>query len=98
MTMTSTYVILTFIPAMVAADGFAPTARNVKPHVERSMSHHTPQAASKAATKPQCKPKLSPKSLGHWAFASIGGDLGLPEPGTWNELRLRSHDRKYRPT
>ena len=45
---------LTLMPAVRAAFGFAPTARNWKPMVERSRSHQTKAAATSARRKPRC--------------------------------------------
>ena len=42
------------MPAVRAAFGLDPTARQRKPMVERSISHHVKTAAAMATRKPAC--------------------------------------------
>ena len=63
------------MPAVRAALGFAPTARNRKPTVERSMSHHTATAATSATRKPACRRNCGPSRCGYSAVSAIGGEI-----------------------
>lgn len=71
------------MPAVRAALGLAPTARNSKPIVLRSSSHHTPNAARMTSTNPRCS-RESSKNRGSWADPSTIGLTGLDAPGRWN--------------
>ena len=71
----------TLMPAVRAACGLEPVARNWKPNSLRSMSHHTHRAATRATTKPRWRRKGPPSRSGYWALAPTGRDLGLvPSP------------------
>ena len=65
------------IPAVRAACGLEPVARNWKPNSLRSMSHHTSRAATRATTKPRWRRKESPSRSGYWAPSLTVRDLGL---------------------
>src|SRR5690606_4583949 len=82
--MTQTVTHATEMPAVRAACGFSPTARKRKPSVERSMSHHTPTAASSASRKPRWRRKPRPSTSGNVAEPGIGGLIGLLLPARWN--------------
>src|SRR5690625_3020045 len=75
-TITHTYVVLTLIPAVRAACGFAPTALNLNPRVDRSINHHTPAAATRAKINPKCKREGSGNSRGNIALDASGGVIG----------------------
>ena len=79
--MTQTNDAFTEMPAVRAACRFEPTARNLKPMVERLMSHQTNTAASTATTNPQCRRNCPPRSAGYCADSGTGGEIGLVLPG-----------------
>ncbi len=74
---TSRYIRLTLMPAVRAALGLDPTARNANPIVDRFISHQTNTAARMATTKPRCRRNCGPSSCGYSAVSAIGGDTGL---------------------
>jgi hypothetical protein len=73
------------MPAVRAAFGLAPTARNSKPMVLRSSSHHTPTAARITSTNPRCS-RESSKNRVSWAESSTIGLTGFDAPGRWNAV------------
>ena len=89
--MTSVVTFSTEIPAVRAAAGFRPVARNSNPIVERSSSHHTNSAAARAAMNPKCTRKESPSSLGYIAVSRTGMDFGFVFPSPMNEGRVRTY-------
>ena len=82
--MVITVVRATLIPAVAAACGLAPTARMANPVVERSSSHQTAAAASRASANPRCS--WLPSSRGNVAFQSTIGEIGSARPGRWNAV------------
>ncbi len=82
--MVITVVRATLIPAVAAACGLAPTARMANPVVDRSSSHQTPTAASRASRKPRCN--WPPSSRGKVAFQSTIGEIGSVRPGRWKAV------------
>ena len=88
--MTSTVTRGTEIPAVRAASGLSPVARNWKPISLRSSSHHTKTAAASATRKPRCRRKESPSSLGYWEPARTGRDLGLALPSPMKASVVRA--------
>lgn len=88
--MTSTKTRCTLMPAVRAASWLAPTARNRKPIVDRSMSHHTPTAASSASRNPACSRNRGPSSSGiTGVFSPTGAVMGRVEPG-WRRMDVVS--------
>src|SRR5690625_4506102 len=81
---THTYTMFTLMPAVRAASGFAPTARNLNPRVERSISHHTPRAASSASTNPRWSRNGSGSNRGSIALSATGGVIGCAAPSRMN--------------
>ncbi|CAH0327640.1 hypothetical protein SRABI128_06307 [Microbacterium sp. Bi128] len=75
----------TLMPAVRAALGLAPTARNSKPSVERFSSHETNTVAAMASRNPRCSRYWLPKISGYAALGSTMGDIGVSAPGRWNK-------------
>ncbi|MCY1240887.1 hypothetical protein D9M72_537580 [compost metagenome] len=75
--------------------GFAPTARNSKPTVERFSSHQTKTVAAMARTKPRWSRYWVPKICGYTAVGSRIGEMGLDSPGRWNAGVFNRYRRKY---
>ena len=77
------------MPAVRAACGLEPTARNRKPIVERSISHQMNTAASDGDQEARrAGGTRSPSSSGYAALSGMGGLTGLLLPGRWNASRL----------
>ena len=68
----------TFMPAVPAAWGLAPTARIEKPITDRSRIHHTTAATSRATKKPRCSCSYS---CGKAADDGTSGEIGSSRPG-----------------
>ncbi len=81
-------VIVTIMLNYVAACGLVPTARILKPRVVRSMSHHTPTAATRARMKPRCN--WEPCRRGNVALHCTTGEIGSVRPGRMKALVVSS--------
>ena len=89
------YMLCTLMPATRAACGFSPTARNLKPRLERLRIHHTTIVAMMTRMKPKCRLYCGPNSSGKTAVSFIGGVFGLLEPGACSRPGVRSiHDTR----
>ena len=86
----------TLMPAVRAASALRPVARSWKPRRERSMSHHTATATSRARRNPAWRRKESPASEGYWAASATVRDLRLPvSPSPLKALRLSTWDSRW---
>lgn len=81
---------LTFMPAVRAACGFSPTARNRKPSVDRLISHQTTAVMTMTSTKPQLRLYRAPNRSGRIAVSSVAGDLGFALPGACSRPCVRN--------
>lgn len=86
----------TFTPAVRAASGLCPTARNSKPMVERFSSQATPMVSKMAIRKPRCR--REPGSEGKIALASRIGEIGLVSPGRRNASVFIRKSSRYSAT
>src|SRR5262249_8996683 len=73
--MTRVQVPSTFMPALRAALGFAPTARNWKPIVLRDSRQATPAAAAPAPRKARSACGGGPPTCGSTALPATGGAI-----------------------
>ena len=80
------------MPATRAAFGFSPTARNLKPRLERLSIHQTKTVGDDGEDEAQVQVVTGrPSSVGKIAVsASSAGDFGLFEPGAWSRPGVRS--------
>ena len=84
MTITMVSARFTLMPAVRAALGLAPTARNSNPMVERSSSHQTKASGPQGQQEPEVQPVLAAQDLGQMrAVAATGGLSGSSRPGRW---------------
>ena len=75
-------------PAVRAALGLAPTARNSKPSVERFSSHETNTVAAMASRNPRCSRYWLPKISGYAALGSTIGRYRRVRPRTLEQVRV----------
>ncbi len=78
------------MPATFAAFGFSPTARNLKPRLDRLTRYHTRAVAMIAKMKPRCRLYPGPSRSGKTAVGSIAADFGLVSPGACSRPGVRS--------
>src|SRR6185437_15762088 len=85
-TMTRAVLRDTFMPAVRAALGLAPTARSEKPNVDRVSNHQQPTAAAIAISRPALTGNDEPSRCGNRAVPWIVRDTACPEPDFWKPL------------
>src|SRR5699024_8662925 len=81
--------------AVRAACGFAPTALNSNPIVERSSSHHTKMVARTARTKPTWRRNGAGRSRNICAESSTTRDCGFAEVVWVNQFCLSRYPSAY---
>ena len=89
---TSTQLRSTFIPAVRAALGLAPTVRNRNPTVDRDSSHHTPPAAARATRRPASTCGGGPPTCGSAASDAMFGLISFACPGSWRAMLVLSRN------
>jgi hypothetical protein len=82
--MTVVYDGSTFMPAVRAAAGLAPTARSLNPSVLRSSSQAVPAAAASASSRPKCTRRSPPSRCGSRAVSLTFREIAWLNGGAWN--------------